>query len=90
MLKAARICIQETDGVLKIKVQSEDERLRLQIKKSLSMPGKPGESEKITDKWFYRILITNHAADGGELSIHTLIFPHEKVGNRLTKLLLLT
>ena len=50
MLKAARICIQETDGVLKIKVQSEDERLRLQIKKSLSMPGKPGESEKITDK----------------------------------------
>ena len=52
MLKAARICIQETDGVLKIKVQSEDERLRLQIKKILSMPSKPGESVNITDNDF--------------------------------------
>ena len=50
MLKAARICIQETDGVPEFKVQSEDGRLRLQIKKILSMPSKPGESANITDK----------------------------------------
>ena len=49
MLEAARICIQEIDGVPKIKVQSEDERLRLQIKKILSMPSKPGESGNIAD-----------------------------------------
>ena len=50
MLDAARICIQEGDGVPKIKVRSEDERLRLQIKKILTMPSKPGESANITDK----------------------------------------
>ena len=52
MLEAAQICIQEIDGVPKIKAQSEDQRLRLQIEKILSMPSKPGESENITDKLF--------------------------------------